>query len=68
MKYDYRDCMNYGDVAYKKIYNSDKYEVVIQSHERGSVRRICECSLESDAIIISEALQAISDKLLGKQK
>lgn len=56
----------YGNVAFKKAYNSEDWEVVIQSHHRGSLRRLALCASESDAQSVTEALQfAIASRLIS---
>ena len=48
--------MNLGEVSIQKDYNTDSYEVMVQTGFRGEPRRVCLCHKESDAEYIGQAL------------
>ncbi len=50
------DFLGHGQFEARKIYQTDKYEVVGQTSFHGGVRRMCVCEREDDAEAIAKAL------------
>jgi hypothetical protein len=60
----FEEKLSFGDFEHRKIYQSDKYEVVGQTAMRvGGIRRLCTCEREDDAEAIAKALTMFGGSL-----